>query len=369
MEYVFLIVIACGVFSFICVILIPADIIDHNVARNAKVTQKEQSGQATTETSFITSSTSSQATTETKKVKPHESASNQSYTEVATDFEVAVESESVEAQSEVEYMEEKVEVKNCLDVLLDRNILMFSMNVFLFHLSNAAVLPLLGQLGGIKGATRSALPFTSACLVVGEFSAIPSSWMVMRVKDCISKKLLMSLGFASLFPRCASIALISMFGHSNVFLLASTQLLDGIGVGITGISAITYIRVLTMGSGRFSAVFGSVDLATSIGASFSNLLGGYLAHQSYELAFIVLGAMSVLPIITLNLGVDSPKKMAERGAKIEKAPKAKIEKAEIYKPKFKKTQNGTPQNQEPLDDYQNQKVEGKLLPLIMEKKL
>lgn len=265
-EYVFFIVVACGVISFICILLIPEKGINHHVARNAKIT-------------VITTDTNDKE----NLLNP-------------TDSEE--EAEDVEETFEVE-------IQPCCSTLMDRNVLMFALSIFLFHMSNAAVLPLLGQLGGVKGATRSALPFISSCIVIGKISAIPASWMVMRLSNKVNKKILLSLGFASLFPRCASIALISLYGNHNIYLLASTQLMDGVGAGICGLSVITYVRALTMGTGRFSAVFGVIDLMISIGASVSNLLGGFLANQSYEFAFIVLGALSILPILTLMFGVDA----------------------------------------------------------------
>jgi len=165
------------------------------------------------------------------------------------------------------------------------------------------VLPLLGQMVGVGVEFRLGLPFISGCMVIGKITAILSAWLTIRLKNKLSAKACMIMGFSMLFPRCAAIVAVSRYANNNIWALATTQLLDGFGAAMVGLSLIICTNIVSLGTGRFSSVFGTVMLGEAIGAASSNLLGGYLADHNFQLAFIVLGLIAILPIMTFGLGV------------------------------------------------------------------
>jgi len=186
---------------------------------------------------------------------------------------------------------------------------MFSLSIFLFHLANAAVLPLLGEAVGAKGASRFGIPFISAAMAIGKITALPTSWLTGRIKNYTDPKNLVLIGFLSLCPRCIAIWATSSYYDNNIYAMGATQLFDGIGAGIVDTSVLLYAQGLTVGTGRFGAVFGFIELAKAVGGAMSNLLGGYLAHISYALAFLVFGVLAVLPCFTFFFGVTTPESM------------------------------------------------------------
>jgi len=242
-EYIFLIAVVCGIVSIISVILIPSTAINHDVARNSHV-EKDDKGDV-----------------------------------------------------------KEVRVSSYMSVIKDSNVLFFAISIFMFHLANAAVLPLLGQMVGVGVEFRLGLPFIASCMAMGEITGILGAWLALRLKKLMGPKFCMVLGFSMLFPRCAAIVLVSKFGQKNIYALAATQLLDGFGGSLVHLTLIIFTNLLSVGTGRFSSVFGVVMLGEAIGAASSNLLGGWLAAQSFELAFTVLGLIAIFPVITFSGGV------------------------------------------------------------------
>jgi hypothetical protein len=131
----------------------------------------------------------------------------------------------------------------------------------------------------------------------------------------------MCVGFGSLTIRCAIIlALICGSGPpwengseppvagASKYGLMATQLLDDIGAGVNGLTAITLTRAITHGTGRFNLVFGVVQTSWGLGAAMSNLVGGYMTAISYQVAFFFLGAVSIVPILTTIFGIKEPPK-------------------------------------------------------------
>eukprot|EP01084_Bolivina_argentea_P268261 455584_1 len=190
------------------------------------------------------------------------------------------------------------------DILKDRSIMMLLVSVFTFHLGNAAVLPLVGQLVASEGG-RTGVTYGIICIIIAQLVSIPSAWFAEKYSKKIGYKVVLCIGYISVTIRCVCIILINKYFHNKKYLIP-TQILDGIGAGITTLMIITFTSCLTHGTGRFNITFSMMHVGWMLGSSMSNVLGGFLANINYNLAIIVLGSISVIPIIATTFGIKEP---------------------------------------------------------------
>jgi len=118
----------------------------------------------------------------------------------------------------------------------------------------------------------------------------------------------MGLLFGSfcLIPRTVGIALIMRFADSNRILLSATEIFDGVTQAVNGMSCMVVTGMLTEGSGRFGALNGSINMAWAAAAGISNVSIGFIADQSYEVAFYICGGFGVLTfILVMMLEIES----------------------------------------------------------------
>jgi hypothetical protein len=85
-------------------------------------------------------------------------------------------------------------------VLSNRPLLTFTLAITLFHFSNAAMLPLLGETLS-KGDARTGPPFIAACIITAQLVMTPVALLVGRYADVWGRKPLL---LASPHCRCAA---------------------------------------------------------------------------------------------------------------------------------------------------------------------
>jgi MFS family permease len=177
-------------------------------------------------------------------------------------------------------------------VLLHRRpLLIFAGCIMLFHLANAAMLPLMG---GIL-TTRSsewATVLIAACIVVPQIIvALISPWVGSRAGVWGRRRLLI-LGFAALPIRAILFATVT-----DPFFIVFVQVLDGLTAAILGVMVPLIIADLTRGTGRFNLAQGIVGTMTGIGAAASTSIGGYLTdHFGSQVTFMGLGAIAAIAL-------------------------------------------------------------------------
>jgi MFS family permease len=98
----------------------------------------------------------------------------------------------------------------------------------LFHLANAAMLPLVGQKLALKDA-NSGTSLMSACIVAAQIVMVPMALLVGAKADTWGRKPLFLAGFLILPIRGVLYTL-----SDNSYWLVGVQLLDGVGAGIYG---------------------------------------------------------------------------------------------------------------------------------------
>jgi MFS family permease len=179
-----------------------------------------------------------------------------------------------------------------------RPLVIFGLCVMLFHLANAALLPLVGQ----KLATAypdEATAMMSACIVAAQAVMLPIALLVGRTADSWGRKPLFLAGFAILPIRAVLYTL-----SDNSFWLVGVQLLDGVGAGIFGALTPLVIADIMRGTGRYNLAQGAIATVQGIGASLSGLAAGVIVdHFGYSAAFLAAGgaATAALAIFALRM--------------------------------------------------------------------
>jgi MFS family permease len=174
----------------------------------------------------------------------------------------------------------------------DRRVLAFATAVVLFHVANAAMLPLVGQkltLGKPEGAAG----YMSACIIAAQLVMVPVAILASRLAESWGRKPTFLIGFAVLPLRGALYTC-----TDDPYALVAIQLLDGIGAGIFGVVGVLVIADLTEGTGRFNFMQGALATATGIGASLSNLMTGYIVEATTQNSgFVVLATIAGLALL------------------------------------------------------------------------
>jgi MFS family permease len=170
-------------------------------------------------------------------------------------------------------------------LLASRPLLIFAACVALFHLANAAMLPLVGQKLAQQDLNRGTA-LMSACIVAAQLVMVPMAMLVGAKADTWGRKPLFLAGFAVLALRGAFYTL-----SDDPYWLVAVQAMDGVGAGLFGALFPVIIADLTRGTGHFNVSLGAIATAQGIGASLSNAAAGFVTVQAgYGAAFLALAA-------------------------------------------------------------------------------
>ena len=173
----------------------------------------------------------------------------------------------------------------------NRNILFFTIAMALFHLANAAMLPLAGQKMGIADKKNSSLYLSAAIIIAQGVMALVASYSGNTADN--GRKKIMLVAFLLLPIRAILFAFID-----NPYILTAIQVLDGIGAGIFGVVSILMVADLSKGTGRFNLLQGCVYSAIGLAASVSSIIGGVVVKATgYTVGFISLAGLGVLAFL------------------------------------------------------------------------
>ena len=183
-------------------------------------------------------------------------------------------------------------------LLGDRILLLFLLCAFFFHFANAAMLPQLGEMLS-RGASATAAPFMSACIIVTQIVIMCSATAIGKFANLHGRKPLLLIGFGVLPIR----AILYTLTHNTGGLIA-IQILDGIANAIFGVVSILLVADRTRATGRFNLVQGGLATAVGLGAALSTTFGGKLIeHYSYRISFLALGSIAAIAFVLLWLGI------------------------------------------------------------------
>jgi MFS family permease len=182
------------------------------------------------------------------------------------------------------------------DLIGRPTLLVFGVAILLFHLANAAMLPLMG---GVLTARSSqwATVLIAACMVGPQLVvAIFSPWAGRQAERWGRRPLLLA-GFAALPIRGFLFATVS-----DPYALVVIQLLDGVTATVFSVMVPLTIADLTRGTGHFNFTQGLVGTMMGIGASLSPALAGYVTGRfGSASAFSALATIATIGLVLVAL--------------------------------------------------------------------
>jgi len=177
------------------------------------------------------------------------------------------------------------------ELFANRNILVFTVAMALFHLANGAMLPLVGQKMGLVDKQNSSLYLSAAIIIAQGVMVFVAAYAGTAAEN--GRKRLLVVAFLLLPVRALLFAFID-----NAYALTAIQLLDGIGAGLFGVVSILMIADLSKGTGRFNLLQGVVYSAIGLAISLSSILGGFVVkHFGYSVGFATLTGIGLLGML------------------------------------------------------------------------
>jgi MFS family permease len=173
-----------------------------------------------------------------------------------------------------------------------RPLLVFAAATVLFHFSNAAMLPLVGQkLALVNNELGTTL--MSVCIVAAQLVMVPVAIVVGRTADVWGRKPIFAAALAVLVLRGALYPL-----SDNPYWLVGVQTLDGVGAGIYGALFPLVVADLTRGSGHFNVSQGAIATAAGLGGALSTAAAGLIVVKAgYGAAFLSLAGVAALGLV------------------------------------------------------------------------
>lgn len=181
-------------------------------------------------------------------------------------------------------------------LLADRRLQAFGACVVLFHLCNAALLPLAG--GALtKRAGDNANLLIALCIIVPQLVVALLSPGVAEAAQRCGRRPVMLLGFAALPVRAVLFA-----GFDDPSVVVAAQALDGVSAAAFGVLLPLIASDVTHGTGRFNLCLGMMGLAAAVGATLSTALAGAIATEfSDRIAFLALAAAGIAAVFAVQL--------------------------------------------------------------------
>jgi MFS family permease len=172
------------------------------------------------------------------------------------------------------------------DLLGKRALLAVMGGAALFHLANAAMLPLVGSAMAMRSG-QWATALVAASIVVPQLIVALVSPGVGALAQSIGRRPVFLSAFAALQMR----GLLLAWTNDPVTIVA-VQMLDGISAAVIGIIVPLILADITRGTGRFNLAQGIVGTGAGIGAALSTTAAGYLA-DAYGMGTAFLGLASL----------------------------------------------------------------------------
>ena len=183
-------------------------------------------------------------------------------------------------------------------LLTDRRLLLFCLCVMLFHLSNAAMLPLAGAAVTMR-AGDFANVIIAACIVVPQaIVALLSPW-VGKLAEKVGRKRLLLLGWGALPVRGLLLAVLP-----GSWPLVLGQSISGVSAAVFGVLFPLLAADLTIGTSHFNLCMGIMGLALYLGAAASTTIAGGIADAAgIQIAFLALAGAGLIGFLTVWLAM------------------------------------------------------------------
>jgi predicted MFS family arabinose efflux permease len=179
-------------------------------------------------------------------------------------------------------------------LLRNRPLLIFAGCLLLFHLANAAMLPLMGSVITMRSSQWATL-IIAACIVVPQLVVAALAPWIGTQAQVWGRRPLLLIGFAALPIRGILFASVT-----SPSLLLIVQLLDGVTAAVFSVMVPLVVADLTRGTGHFNLGLGMLGTTIGIGAALSATLAGYMSDRfGSSSAFAALAVIAFAGLIAL----------------------------------------------------------------------
>jgi MFS family permease len=177
-------------------------------------------------------------------------------------------------------------------LLRSRTLLIFAVCIIAFHLSNAAMLPLMSSTFAYSTASL-ATTWVAACMIVPQLVVAAASPFIGRKAEAWGRRPWLSVCFGALVLRGIIFAL-----TSDPYLVVGAQVLDGVSAAALAVLFPLVIADITRNTGRFNLALGLVGSAMGIGAALSTTLAGYaFDHVGSAATFLGLAMVAATGLV------------------------------------------------------------------------
>lgn len=183
-------------------------------------------------------------------------------------------------------------------VLLDRRLIAWLGCIVLFHLANAAMLPM-AAIEVTKRVGEQANLVIAACVLVPQIIVAVLSPLVGQWAQRWGRRPVLLIGFAALPARALLLAYVD-----NPLLIVVVQALDGIGGSAFGVMTPLIAADLSGRGGRFNLRMGLFGLAVGAGATVSTSVAGWAATRwDADAAFLLLATAGAAAVALVALAM------------------------------------------------------------------
>ncbi|MBR0828872.1 MFS transporter [Bradyrhizobium manausense] len=173
-------------------------------------------------------------------------------------------------------------------LLKHKPLLVLALALAIFHLGNAAIVPLYG-LAAVADEQANGPSFVATTVVIAQGVMVVTSLIAMKVA---SKRNYWPVILASfMFLPIRGVLAFFLTGWWGV---VPVQVLDGIGTGLQTVAVPGMVASSLNGTGRINLGQGAVITVQGVGASLSPALGGWIAEWiGYGPTFLLLGGFGI----------------------------------------------------------------------------
>jgi len=178
---------------------------------------------------------------------------------------------------------------SALAVLLKhKTLLVLGLALAVFHLGNAAIVPLYG-ISAVTDSQTNGPSFVATIVVIAQGTMVIASIVGMRVAEKRNYWLLILVSFLMLPLR----GLFAFF-LTGWWGVVPVEILDGIGIGLQSVAVPGMIARSLYSTGRVNLAQGAVITIQGAGAALSPALGGFIANYiGFSPTFLVLGGLGL----------------------------------------------------------------------------
>lgn len=182
-------------------------------------------------------------------------------------------------------------------IVLNRRFIVFSAAAMMFHLANAAMLPLAAsQVTSEVGDQVASVLIAASIMVPQAVVALVSPW-VGRSAERLGRRPMLLLGWGMLPARGVLMAVLP-----DPYAVVALQALSGISAAVFGIMLPLIAADLTRGTNRFNLCLGCIGTFIYFGATASTSLAGWVADEAgVSAAFLALAAAGLVGTVTIWL--------------------------------------------------------------------